>query len=87
VAHQSSEAFGELLDLIRYQIKDGEVSEDEALALRAWLRDHPDLAVVGAGREIAELLVAVLEDRRLSAHERDDLLHTLEGLAGQDEDS
>jgi hypothetical protein len=84
MAHQSSDAFGELLDLIRYQVRDGEVSEEEALALRAWLRDYPDITVVGPGRAIAELLVAVLEDRRLTTDERDGLLHTLEDLTGQD---
>jgi hypothetical protein len=73
-----------MLLLVRGTLEDGKVREEEAESLRVWLTYHPEMLVSGAGREIAEKLVAVFEDRKITRREREELLTLLRELVGQD---
>jgi len=79
-------AVNELLLLINDQVRDGYLSEDEIRSIRAWLRDYPDVTVVGPGQRIAELLVGALEDGVLPEAEREELLVQLRSMTGDYDD-
>ncbi len=79
-------AVHELLLLINDQVRDGGLSDDEARSIRSWLRDNPDVAVIGPGRRVAELLVGALEDGVLADAEREELLAQLRAMTGDYDD-
>ncbi len=79
-------AVHELLLLINDQVKDGYLSDDETRSIRAWLRDHPDVTVIGPGQRVAELLVGALEDGVLAEAEREELLFQLRSMTGDYDD-
>lgn len=76
----------ELLGLAKGVICDGEVTDGEAVALKQWLRSHPDAASTFPGSVIAGRLEAIFADGILEAHERDDLADLLRSLTGETED-
>jgi hypothetical protein len=79
-------AVHELLLLINDQVRDGYLSEDETRSIRAWLRDYPDVTVIGPGQRVAELLVGALEDGVLAEAEREELLVQLRSMTGDYDD-
>ncbi len=81
---RNSDSVREMLLLVRGTLKDGKVREQEAESLRVWLKYHPDMLVSGAGKEIAEKLVAVFDDGKITRGEREELLVLLQELVGQD---
>lgn len=82
--HVERKAAREVLLIVRATLQDGKVHEEEAESLRAWLKYHPDMVVTGLGKEIAEKLVAVFEDGRITKRARKGLLVLLQELVGQD---
>jgi len=80
----NSDSVREMLLLVRATLQDGKVHEREADSLRAWLKYHPDILVSSPAKEIAEKLVAVFDDGKITRPEREDLLLLLQELVGQD---
>jgi hypothetical protein len=82
--HDERKVVREMLVMVRATLQDGKVHEEEAESLQVWLKYHPDMVVTGLGKEIAEKLVAVFEDGRITQRERKELLVLLQELMGQD---
>lgn len=76
----------ELLGLCKGMIADGVVNEDEAIALKVWLRSHPDVAVAFPGKQLAERLDRVFADGLVEDEERHELEAMMADLVGEPKD-
>jgi NAD-dependent DNA ligase len=76
----------ELLGLCKGMIADGVVNEDEAIALKVWLRSHPDVAVAFPGKQLAERLDRIFADGVIQDDERAELETMVADLVGEPED-
>ncbi|MFZ6819828.1 BRCT domain-containing protein [Undibacterium sp. Ji22W] len=61
---------------------DGQVNETEILFLREWLAEHEEIAVVWPGSVIAKRIQEIIADNVVTLEEREDLLQTLQEVAG-----
>lgn len=61
---------------------DGAIHDREVQFLSTWLTEHPDVASMWPGSEIAKRVRAIMADGIITAEERADLLKTLEQLSG-----
>lgn len=74
----------EMLGFCKGVIADGVVNEDEAIALYAWMRANPDVAVSFPGNHIAERLTRIFRDGAVDLDERIELEDLLNDLVGED---
>lgn len=72
----------ELLGLCKGLIADGIVNEDEAIALRQWMRANPDVAAQFPGSVVAARLQRIFEDGEIDDEERVELEQLLQALVG-----
>ena len=72
----------ELMHFARAIVEDGDVSETEALGLRAWIQANPDVASLPQVDQIVGILTNYFADGRLSEAERAHLAEVLENFGG-----
>lgn len=77
-----NDALREMMRFARAIVEDGEVSEDEAKGLRAWIEANPHVRGLPAVDDILEILTNALDDGTLTEAERDELGALLESFGG-----
>lgn len=78
----SDRLVAELLGLCKGLVADGVVNEDEAIALRQWLRANPDAAMQFPGNVLASRLNRIFADGEVDLDERIELEEILQSLVG-----
>lgn len=76
-------AIDELIGLCKGMIVDRHVSEEEVLFLTSWLQANQQAADVWPASAILGRITHILDDRIITAEEREDLLTLLQEIVGQ----
>ena len=76
------DALREMLELARFIVADGEVSELEAKIFQRWIDQNPDMLHVHPVEQLVGTLRTALADGVLSDAEKESLRKLLEELAG-----
>jgi len=82
VEHRTKRDLAEMLGLAKGILIDGEVTEDEAMALMTWADDHPDIIMAWPGNVVYRRLRTIFSDGHASEEERQDLKELLAELVG-----
>ncbi len=77
-----NEALRDLMRFARIIVEDGDVTEAEAVGIRAWIEANPDVRGLRHVDDIMAILKNVLDDGRLSESERRELAEQLESFGG-----
>jgi NAD-dependent DNA ligase len=72
----------EMLGLVKGILSDGVVNEKETLALRNWLKAHPDVREKWPGEALSEKLQGIFADGVITREECEDLRDTLSQMVG-----
>jgi hypothetical protein len=83
-ARRVDRAVHEMLGIAKGMIIDGVVSPDEAAFLTHWVRANPDCVSCWPGDALATRLQRIYADGEVGDDEREDLLHFLQSMAGED---
>lgn len=82
VEHRTKRDLAEMLGLAKGILIDGQVTEDEAMALMTWADDHPDIIMAWPGNVLYRRLRAIFSDGHASEEERQDLKELLAEMVG-----
>ena len=77
-----ADSLRELMHFARAITEDGDVSETEAMGLRAWIQANPDVASLPQVDQIVGILTNYFADGRLSEAEREDHAEVHENYGG-----
>ncbi len=77
-----SNALREMMDLARFIVSDGEVSEMEARIFQRWLDKNPDMLGVYPINELVGVLRNIFADGEMSDSEKNELKAILDKVAG-----